>query len=94
LPASILYERLGRSLENLRAQGHHLPQTAQGYTADWLAAGYLDRRFPPGATEEEYQLSSAAEGAIRFISSLAEPRAAAPESRLSVVMQQLLRLAE
>ena len=94
LPASVLYERLGRSIEDLRAQGQHLPQTAQAYVADWLAAGYLERRFPPGATEEEYELSSAAEGAIRFVSSLAEPRTAATESRLAVVMQQLVRLAE
>jgi hypothetical protein len=94
LPASVLYERLGRSLEDLRAQGQHLPQTAQAYIADWLAAGYLERRFPPGASEEEYELSSAAEGAIRFVSSLADPRTAATESRLAVVMQQLVRLAE
>jgi len=94
LPASILYERLGRSTEELRGQGHHLPQTAQSYVADWLVAGYLERRFPPGATEEEYELSSAAEGAIRFVSSLAEPRTSATESRLAVVMQQLVRLAE
>jgi hypothetical protein len=53
LPASILYERMGRSLEELRGQGHHLPQTAQSYVADWLAAGFLERRFPPGASEEE-----------------------------------------
>jgi len=94
LPASVLYERLGRSIDDLRAQGQHLPQTAQAYVADWLAAGYIERRFPPGATEEEYELSSAAEGAIRFVSSLAEPRTAATESRLAVVMQQLVRLAE
>ena len=94
LPASVLYERLGRSLEDLRGQGQHLPQTAQAYVADWLAAGYLARRFPPGASEEEYELSAASEGAIRFVASLAEPRTAATESRLAVVMQQLLRLAE
>ena len=92
--ASVLYERLGRSLDELRAQGQHLPQTPQLYVADWLAAGYLERRFPPGATEEEYELSSAAEGAIRFVSSLADPRTTATESRLAVVMQQLVRLAE
>lgn len=94
LPASILYERMGRSLEELRGQGHHLPQTAQSYVADWLAAGFLERRFPPGASEEEYELSSASEGAIRFVSSLAEPRTTATESRLAVVIQQLVRLAE
>ena len=94
LPASVLYERLLRSIEELRGQGEHLPQTPQAYVADWLAAGFIERRFPPGATEEEYELSSASEGAIRFVGSLAEPRTAATESRLAVVMQQLVRLAE
>jgi hypothetical protein len=94
LPASILFERLGRSLEELRAHGHHLPQTPQSYVADWLAAGYLERRFPPGASEEEYELSPASEGAIRFVSSLVAPRTTATESRLAVVIQQLARLAE
>jgi len=92
--ASVLYERLGKSIEDLRSHGHHLPQSPQLYVADWLAAGYIERRFPPGATEEEYELSSATEGAIRFVSSLAEPRTTATESRLAVVMQQLVRLAE
>jgi hypothetical protein len=94
LPASVFYERLSRTLEDLRSQGQYLPQTPQAYVADWLASGYLERRFPMGATEEEYELSSAAEGAIRFAASLAEPRTAATESRLAVVMQQLVRLAE
>lgn len=94
LPASILYERLGRDLEDLRALGDDLPQSAQAYVADWLAAGYLERSFPPGATEEEYQLSAASAAAIRLMSSLIERRAAATESRLAIVIQQLVRLAE
>ncbi|MGA3257412.1 MAG: DUF3375 family protein, partial [Bryobacteraceae bacterium] len=94
LPASILYERLDRDLEDLRAQGVDLPQTAQAYVADWLAAGYLERRFPPGASEEEYELSAGAAAAIRFAAGLVEPRTMATESRLAVVIQQLVRLAE
>ena len=39
LPASILFERLARALEELRAQGDDLPQTAQAYVAGWLADG-------------------------------------------------------
>ncbi|HEX8954951.1 MAG TPA: DUF3375 family protein, partial [Burkholderiaceae bacterium] len=35
LPASALHERLGRALEDLRATGEDLPQTAQGYVAEW-----------------------------------------------------------
>ena len=87
LPASILFERLTRNLEGLRAQGDDFPQTAQAYVGNWLRDGYLERRFPPGATEEEYELSTATVEAIRFVSAIAEPRSAATESRLSLVIQ-------
>ena len=52
LPASLLHERLARELEELRAHGHAVPRTAQAYVADWLGAGWLERRFPEGASEE------------------------------------------
>ena len=94
LPASILFERLARDLEDLRAQGDDFPQTAQAYVAGWLADGYLERRFPPGASEEEYELSTATVDAIRFLSGIAEPHSAATESRLSLVIQALAGLAE
>lgn len=94
LPASILFERLTRDLEELRAQGDDFPQTAQAYVANWLSDGYLERRFPPGATEEEYELSTATVEAIRFVSAIAEPHSSATESRLSLVIQALVGLAE
>lgn len=94
IPASVLYERIGRDLEELRSQGRDFPQTAQAYVADWLATGYIERRFPAGAAEEEYELSSAATSAIRFVASLVEPRITATESRLAVVIQQLVSLAD
>ncbi|MHB1567390.1 MAG: DUF3375 domain-containing protein [Acidiferrobacter sp.] len=94
LPASILHERVGCELEALRARGEDFPQTAQAYVAAWLAEGYLERRFPIGATEEEYELSAAAIDAIRFVAGLAAPHAAATESRLALVMQALEQLAE
>ncbi len=94
LPASILFERLTRDLEELRAQGDDFPQPAQAYVANWLSDGYLERRFPPGATEEAYELSTATVEAIRFLSNIAEPRSAATESRLSLVIQALAGLAE
>lgn len=74
LPASILFERLTRDLEELRAQGDDFPRTAQAYVSNWLSDGYLERRFPPGAIEEEYELSTATVEAIRFLSAIAEPR--------------------
>lgn len=94
LPASIFHERIGRDLEALRADGEDWPQTAQAYVAGWLAEGFLERRFPPGSTEEEYELSSDAVEAIRLVSGLAKPHSAATESRLALVIDALARLAE
>lgn len=94
LPASLLFERLTRDLEELRAHGDDFPQTAQAYVANWLGDGYLERRFPPGATEEEYELSTATVETIRFVSAIAEPHSAATESRLALVIQALAGLAE
>nr|WP_202943803.1 DUF3375 family protein [Janthinobacterium sp. Marseille] len=94
LPASIFHERIARDLEELRAQGEDFPQTAQAYVASWLADGFLERRFPAGASEEEYELSTAAVEAIRFVSGLAQPHSAATESRLTLVIEALARLAE
>ena len=94
LPASILNERIGHDLEELRAKGEDFPQTAQAYLSAWLAEGFIKRSFPPGAVEEEYELSTAAVEAIRFISGLEQPHSAATESRLALVIQALVELAE
>jgi hypothetical protein len=94
LPASIFHERIGRDLEHLRSLGEDWPQTAQAYVAGWLAEGYLERRFPPGASEEEYELSTSTIEAIRFVSGLAKPHSAATESRLSLVIDALARLSD
>jgi len=94
LPASILYERLSRSLEDLRAAGEDIPQAAQAYVMDWLANGWLTRRFPTGAAEEEFELSADAARAIGMIRDLDQPRRVATESRLSVVIHLLVQLAE
>ena len=94
LPASIFHERIGRELEELRGQGKNLPQTAQGYIASWLADGYIERRFPAGATEEEYELASDTVEVIRFVSAIENPHSAATESRLALVIQALVKLAK
>ena len=93
LPASLLHERLARELEELRTHGHVLPRTAQAYVAEWLAAGWLERRFPEGASEEQYELATQAIGALRFLGSLDASRSVATESRLALVIQQLVQLA-
>ena len=94
LSSSVLRERLTSEIEQLRSSGEELPQPAQAYLADWLGQGWLTRRFPVGASEEEYELTTDAANAIRFINTLLRPRLAATESRLATVMQQLTRLAE
>lgn len=94
LPASLLHDRIGRDLDELRGRGESFPQTAQQYVADWLADGYLERRLLPGAREEEYELSAAAVEAIRLVQTLVKPHTAATESRLALVMSALQQLAD
>ena len=94
LPASILHERIEGELETLRAQGENFPQTAQAYVAIWLSNGFLVRHFPQSTTEEEYELSTAAVEAIRFVSGMEQPHSAATESRLAIVIQALAELAD
>jgi hypothetical protein len=95
LPAGVLHERLQRRLDELNAEqlSRELPRTAQAYVAHWLAQGWLERRLPEGAQQEEYELSTQAAQAIRFIDGLESTRSAATESRLVLVIQQLSQLA-
>jgi hypothetical protein len=92
LPASVMVERTGRELSLLRGEGWDMPQSASAYIADWLSKGWLERSFSGG--EEQYELTAEAIQAIRYVQGLAERRAVATESRLSLVMQQLSELAE
>ena len=92
LPASVLYQRLEQNLEDLRIRGFDLPQTAQAYVSQWLGQGFLERDFPSGATEEEFELSILGHQAIRLANSLIESKSVATESRLSTVIQQLQQL--
>ncbi|MES2743095.1 MAG: DUF3375 domain-containing protein [Pseudomonadota bacterium] len=94
LPASIFHERIERDLERLRNLGEDWPQTAQAYVAGWLGEAYLERRFPSGVAEEQYELSSTTVEAIRFVSGLIKPHSAATESRLSLVIEALARLSD
>ncbi|MEE7559745.1 DUF3375 family protein, partial [Xanthomonas sp. Kuri4-2] len=49
--------------------------------------------LPEGAAEEAYELSRAAVQAIRFVAGLRDSGSTATESRLSLVIQQLVQLA-
>jgi len=93
LPASLLVERIARDLEGLRGDGFDLPQGAGDYLADWLAAGWLERSLSLDG-EEVYELSAAATRAIRFAQGLEEQRSVATESRLGLVISELVKLSE
>src|SRR5262245_15137617 len=69
LPVSILYERLERSLDELREAGEDVPRSPQAYVAEWLAQGWLVRRLALGAHEEDFELSTEATTAVRFVTS-------------------------
>jgi len=93
LPDVELYELLDADLDSLRDAGMQFSKTAQGYCADWRAAGYLIRRPLPGARGESLELSPGALNAITVLRQLAAPRQSVTESRLQSVASQLSRLA-
>jgi hypothetical protein len=95
LAASVLQERVTNYLELLRGEAYYgLSQSPGSYISEWLSEGWLERRLPTGASEEVYEMTSEAHGALRYAQSLVSPRTTATESRLANVMQQLVRLAE
>lgn len=94
VPASVLLEKLQQELQQLRGAGEDMAQSAQAYLASWLSEGWLTRRLPAGAQQEQYELTTDAVTAIRFLQGVLQPRAMATESRLAIVMQQLAKLAE
>jgi hypothetical protein len=94
VPASALHERLTQELQGLKQAGEDMTQSAQAYIAAWLSEGWLTRRLPAGVQEEQYELTTDAVTAIRFLQGVLQPRALATESRLATVMQQLTKLAE
>lgn len=73
MPASALLERLHQELQALKQAGEDMPQTAQAYLALWLTEGWLTRRLPVGAQEEQYELTTDAITAIRFLQGVLQP---------------------
>jgi hypothetical protein len=92
VPAPLLFERVADDLEDLRRSGFDLPQSAQQYCAEWLHAGWLERRPGSGPEGETYELSSEALTALRLVGELEHPPQAATESRLTTVIDRLDRL--
>ncbi|MBN7136384.1 hypothetical protein A7A76_16735 [Lysobacter enzymogenes] len=94
LPASVLEQRLETELAELRLNGRDLPGSAGHYVTFWLRERWIERSLREGAEEEELELTTAALQALRLVSALSTVRSTATESRLSIVMDQLARLAE
>lgn len=92
LPGAVLVERLTTELAIQRANGRDLGGTAAYYLRDWVASGWLERRYLAGADDEEYELTVPALQALRFVESLQTQRTVATESRLALVMDQLAQL--
>ncbi|MFN3867386.1 MAG: DUF3375 domain-containing protein, partial [Demequina sp.] len=92
LDADDLYERVDADLEDLRAHGLTLPQTARAYVKAWRDAGFLVRRSAADARGETLELSAAGVDALRFLESRDAPRRSLTESRLASLSTQLRQL--
>lgn len=93
LDADDLYERIDADLDDLRAHGLTLPQTAQAYVKAWRDAGFLVRRSAVDARGETLELSGAGVAALRFLESRDAPRRSLTESRIASLSAQLRQLA-
>ena len=91
-PAALLMERLADDVEDLRRAGFDLPQSAQQYCAEWIQAGWLERRPGTGTEGETLELSAEALTAVRLVSELEHPPQTATESRLATVIDRLTAL--
>lgn len=93
LAAAELYDLVEVDLDELRRVGFTLERSARAYCAEWIRAGLLIRRPAPVGRGEVFELSPAGHDALRLLEGLAEPRSAVTESRLTMIINELLRLA-
>lgn len=93
MPAPELFGLLDTDLEELRDNGWTLPNTGQGYCADWVRSGFLLRRSSAVAREESLEPTDGAFAALEFVAALRSPVSTVTESRLSTLATQLSGLA-
>lgn len=94
LLGSVLAERIAQQLDWMHSRGMTMAQGAQQYVYQWLHHGFLQRRLHPGDAEDSYELTPGAIDAIRFAFGLERPQTAATESRLALVVNALVDLAD
>jgi uncharacterized protein YhaN len=98
LPQRELVLRLEDHLHTLRERlgEESFPRTAAAYLDDWAAdgRGWLRKFYPPDTDEPHFDLTSAAERAIRWLSQLADRSFVGTESRLRTVFHLLEQMTE
>ncbi len=94
VPESVAVSGLQEDLNELSMEGLILEKIAKAYLLEWVQKGYLERTLYTGDAEECYEISTQAERAIRFLSTVLKPPNAVTESRLSIVLQLAKGLAD
>ncbi|MCE9672641.1 DUF3375 domain-containing protein [Myxococcus stipitatus] len=98
LPRAELASRLEALREGVRARrgDEAFPREASAYLDEWAAddAGWLRKFYPPGAEEPHFDLTPAAERAIRWLEQLTERPFLGTESRLLTVFQLVREMAD
>jgi hypothetical protein len=93
-----LESQLDDHLHSLRAELGEgaFPRTAKQYLEDWAAdeRGWLRKYYPPGTDVPHFDLSTGAERAIEWLSSLRQRQLVSTESRLMMVFELLRQMAE
>jgi Protein of unknown function (DUF3375) len=92
LSSAEIHEQVRLHLEELRSDGEDLRQEPKDYISQWVLKGWLNRRLIGDNAQETYELSSAAQSAIRIMSDASSPRSMATESRLALMIQVAARL--
>lgn len=74
--------------------GLELPRNAGAYLDDWAGEGWLRKYYPLQTDEPHYDLTPAAESAIRWLTGLLEKRVVGTQSRLLTVFRLLGEMIE
>lgn len=92
LTSAEIHEQVRIHLEELRSDGEDLRQEPKDYISQWVLKGWLNRRLSGDNAQETYELSSAAQSAIRIMDDASSPRSMATESRLALMIQVAAQL--
>lgn len=93
VPGSELIAAASQILTQVREQTYlELKLSPEAYINNWVKEGFLTRRAPQDAAEEQYEMSPAAHLAHDFVEQLHTPKRAVTRSRLNNVFHSLRAL--